>query len=48
MTKVKMPPQRWMYPRPTLLVGANIDGKPNFMAVGGGGVADAEPPSSTP
>jgi flavin reductase (DIM6/NTAB) family NADH-FMN oxidoreductase RutF len=44
MAKVKMPPQRWMYPRPTLLVGANIDGKPNFMAVGGGGVADAEPP----
>ncbi len=44
MSKVKMAPQRWMYPRPTLLVGANIDGKANFMAVGGGGVADAEPP----
>lgn len=33
-----------MYPRPTLLVGSNVDGKPNFMAVGGGGVANAEPP----
>ena len=44
MPKVKMAPQRWMYPRPTLLVGANVDGKANFMAVGGGGVADAEPP----
>jgi flavin reductase (DIM6/NTAB) family NADH-FMN oxidoreductase RutF len=33
-----------MYPRPVLLVGANVDGKPNFMTVGGGGVADAGPP----
>ncbi len=31
-------------PRPALLVGANVDGKANFMAVGGGGVANAEPP----
>ncbi len=44
MSKIKMTPQRWMYPRPTLLVGANINDKANFMAVGGGGVADAEPP----
>jgi flavin reductase (DIM6/NTAB) family NADH-FMN oxidoreductase RutF len=33
-----------MYPRPTLLVGSMVDGKPNFMTVGGGGVANAEPP----
>jgi len=26
------------------LVGANVDGKANFLAVGGGGVANAEPP----
>ncbi|MFC2038824.1 flavin reductase family protein [Chloroflexota bacterium] len=44
MAKVEISPSRLMYPRPTLLVGANIDGKPNFMAVGGGGVANAEPP----
>jgi flavin reductase (DIM6/NTAB) family NADH-FMN oxidoreductase RutF len=44
VAKIKLTPQRWMYPRPTLLVGANVDGKPNFMAVGGGGVADADPP----
>ncbi len=44
MVKIEMEPSRWMYPRPTLLVGANIDGKPNFMAVGGGGVANADPP----
>ncbi|UCC16532.1 MAG: flavin reductase family protein [Dehalococcoidales bacterium] len=44
MKKVKMNPSRWMYPRPTLLVGANVDGKANFMAVGGGGVTNADPP----
>jgi flavin reductase (DIM6/NTAB) family NADH-FMN oxidoreductase RutF len=44
MPKVALNPDRWMYPRPTLLVGSNIDGKPNFMAVGGGGVANAGPP----
>jgi flavin reductase (DIM6/NTAB) family NADH-FMN oxidoreductase RutF len=33
-----------MYPRPTLLVGVNVDGKANFLTVGGGGVANAEPP----
>ena len=44
MTKVTMRPARLMYPRPTLLVGANVDGKANFMAVGGGGVANSDPP----
>jgi flavin reductase (DIM6/NTAB) family NADH-FMN oxidoreductase RutF len=39
-----MKPSNWMCPRPTLLVGSNVDGKPNFMAVGGGGVANADPP----
>jgi len=44
MAKVEMAPERLMYPRPTLLVGSNVDGKANFMAVGGGGVANADPP----
>jgi flavin reductase (DIM6/NTAB) family NADH-FMN oxidoreductase RutF len=44
MAKIQVTANRWMYPRPTLLVGSNIDGKANFMAVGGGGVANAEPP----
>ena len=44
MVKVTLSPDRLMYPRPTLLVGANVDGKANFMAVGGGGVANGEPP----
>ena len=44
MKKVELAPDRLMYPRPTLLVGSNVDGKANFMAVGGGGVANAGPP----
>ena len=44
MPKVQMGPQPWMYPTPALLVGANVDGKPNFMAVAWGGIANGEPP----
>ena len=44
MAKVTLPPDRYMYPRPALLVGTNVDDKPNFMAVGGGGVVNAKPP----
>ena len=44
MAKVLFGPKRMMYPRPIFLVGANIDGKANFMAVGSGGVANGEPP----
>lgn len=44
MAKITIRPDRYIYPRPTLLVGANVDGKANFLAVGGGGVANAEPP----
>jgi len=44
MAKITIRPDRYIYPRPTLLVGANVDGKANFLAVGGGGVANSEPP----
>ena len=44
MKKVELKPDRYWYPRPTLLVGSNVDGRANFMAVGGGGVASAQPP----
>jgi len=44
MAKVTLPPDRYMYPRPALLVGTNVNDKPNFMAVGGGGVVSAKPP----
>ncbi len=44
MAKVTLPPDRYMYPRPALLLGTNVNDKPNFMAVGGGGVVSAKPP----
>ena len=44
MAKILMGPQTLIYPMPALLVGANVDGKPNFMAVAWGGIANGEPP----
>jgi len=44
MTKLTLPPDRYMYPRPALLIGSNVDGKPNFMTAGGGGVTNGRPP----
>ncbi len=44
MAKVQMGPGTTIYPMPTLLVGANVDGKPNFMTVAWGNIANAEPP----
>ena len=44
MNKILMGPQPLIYPMPMLLVGANIDGKPNFMAVAWCGIANGEPP----
>ncbi len=44
MAKVAMRPEKLMYPRPTNLVGTNIDDKANFLAIAGGGVACGEPP----
>jgi len=44
MGKILMGPQTLIYPMPALLVGANVDDKPNFMAVAWGGIANSEPP----
>ena len=44
MAKIVMGPQTLIYPMPALLVGANVDGKPNFMAVAWGGIANGKPP----
>jgi len=44
MAKVPLTPDRYIYPRPTLLVGANVNGKPNFLVVSAIGVANAKPP----
>ena len=34
MTKNKIPPGCYVFPTPTVLVGANVKGKPNFNAIG--------------
>jgi len=44
MDKIVMGPQTLVYPMPALLVGVNIDDKPNFMTVAWGGIANGEPP----
>jgi flavin reductase (DIM6/NTAB) family NADH-FMN oxidoreductase RutF len=44
MAKILMGPQTMIYPMPALLVGANVNAKPNFMAVAWGGIANGQPP----
>ena len=44
MTKIKMGPTTMIYPMPALLIGANVDGKPNFMTAAWGGIANSDPP----
>ena len=44
MTKVKLGPGTFVCPKPLFLVGANVDDKPNFMAVAWGGIASERPP----
>jgi flavin reductase (DIM6/NTAB) family NADH-FMN oxidoreductase RutF len=44
MAKVTKGPQPWLAPMPALLVGADVKGKPNFMAVAWTGIANGEPP----
>ena len=44
MSKIPVSPQTLIYPMPALLIGTNVDNKPNFMTVAWGGVANGEPP----
>ncbi len=44
MNKLRKGPQTWMFPLPALLIGANVEGKPNFMTAAWGSIANAEPP----
>jgi len=44
MNKISMSPQTLDYPMPALLIGTNVDNKPNFMTVAWGGIANGEPP----
>lgn len=44
MSKIAMGPQTLIYPMPVLLIGSNVDDKPNFMTAAWGGIANGEPP----
>ena len=44
MSKILMGLTTSIYPMPALLVGANVNGKPNFMTAAWGGIADGVPP----
>ena len=44
MKKTSMGPQALIYPMPALLIGTNVDDKPNFMTVAYSGIVNAEPP----
>ena len=47
MAKVTIEHKTVVYPMPAFLIGANVDGKPNFMAAAWSGIAGGEPPVIT-
>lgn len=44
MNKVTLGPRVMLYPLPAVLVGANVDDKPNFMTAAWCGIVNSEPP----
>jgi flavin reductase (DIM6/NTAB) family NADH-FMN oxidoreductase RutF len=44
MKKTAMGPMTLLYPKPALLIGANVEGEPNFMTAAWAGVANLSPP----
>ena len=47
MKKVQLGPSTMAYPMPAFLIGADVDGKPNFMVAAWSGIANSEPPMIT-
>lgn len=45
MNKVKQGPRTLLFPMPSVLVGAEVEGKPNFMTVAWCGIASHQPPT---
>jgi flavin reductase (DIM6/NTAB) family NADH-FMN oxidoreductase RutF len=45
MGKTMMGPQQLLNPRPAVLVGTHIDGKPNFITVSWAGITSVNPPT---
>lgn len=44
MLKIAIGPKALIYPTPALVIGANVDGKPNFMTAAWSGIANSNPP----
>lgn len=44
MKKVTLGPETYVYPKPAFLIGANVDGEPNYMAAAWCGILNSEPP----
>jgi len=47
MSKTRMSPTTLLYPMPTTLVGADVDSRPNFLAIAWCGIACSQPPALT-
>ena len=47
MKKTQLGPMTLLYPMPAFLIGANVDGKPNFMTAAWSGIACSNPPMLT-
>ncbi len=45
MTREKIEPANYLFPMPVVLVGAEVDGKPNFMTAAFCGIVNIDPPS---
>ena len=44
MAKIAMGPDTLIYPMPAFLIGADVDGKPNFMTAAWSGIVNSTPP----
>jgi flavin reductase (DIM6/NTAB) family NADH-FMN oxidoreductase RutF len=44
MTKKKLPAKPWMFPKPAVLVGAMVRGRPNFNTIANCGIICYDPP----
>jgi len=45
MEKIRLGPQTFLYPMPAVLVGATVNGKPNFMTAAWCAIAAYKPPA---
>ena len=44
MVKINLEPRTFLFPMPTTIVGANVNGKPNYVTIAYCGIVQADPP----